>query len=260
MTKSIHHAAEIFPLMEGPEFDALVQDIKAHGLREPIVEFEGAILDGRNRYRACQKAGVVPRFTQWDREGTPEEYVISKNLHRRHLNESQRAMIAARLYNTKPGDNQHKREVVEIPTTTRGRAAELLNVHFTTVASAKKVLQEGTPEEISAVESGKASVSTVAKQIRKGQSKEQRKKAREAPLSQTGKNPERIQRQQINAEVWGRIRDALIHLTSLPCVEDAARIARGTDKTGLVDQRLDRAFTYLENFRNEWKRSRENAA
>ena len=56
----------------------------------------------RNRYLACQRAGVGPRFTEWDGVGTPTAFVISKNLTRRHLNTSQRAMIAAKLAKMPP--------------------------------------------------------------------------------------------------------------------------------------------------------------
>jgi hypothetical protein len=90
-----HPAAALFPLLpvDSPEFGELVADIGEHGLLQPIVLHEGRILDGRNRYRACQHAGVTPRFDEWSGE-SPTAYVLSLNLHRRHLTEDQRAAIA----------------------------------------------------------------------------------------------------------------------------------------------------------------------
>lgn len=150
-----HPAAEIFPLMIGTEFADLVADIAAHGLREAIVTHEGAILDGRNRYRACLEAEVDPHFTAWDGAGDAADYVLSKNLHRRHLNESQRAMIAAKMATLKAGDNQHShREVRQICPTSKNNAAQRLKVSPRTVGNAKVVLREGTPEQVAAVEAG----------------------------------------------------------------------------------------------------------
>jgi hypothetical protein len=57
-----HEIANAFPLMEGIEFDELVADIKAHGLRNPITLFEDQILEGRNRDRACRIAGIKPLY------------------------------------------------------------------------------------------------------------------------------------------------------------------------------------------------------
>ena len=92
-----HPLAAIFPLLEGEEFDRLVSDIKTNGLLEPIVVYEGKILDGRNRWRACQRARVKPRTAKWSGEcGHPAAYIVSKNIERRHLTKSQAAMIVKR--------------------------------------------------------------------------------------------------------------------------------------------------------------------
>ena len=95
--REFHAVANLFPLLRGAAFEELVADIKKNGQREPILcDAEGRILDGRNRYRACRTAGIEPRFVTWDGEGTAAEVALSLNLRRRHLGESQRAMVAAR--------------------------------------------------------------------------------------------------------------------------------------------------------------------
>ena len=150
-----HPLADLFPLMEGEEFDALVADIKANGLQEPVVVHEDMILDGRNRFMACEAAGVEPTFVPFLGEN-PLAFVISTNLRRRHLNESQRAMVAAKLATLKLGDNQHS-EGLPI-----GRGSELLNVGERSVARAREVRDHGAPELVTAVERGNVSVSAAA--------------------------------------------------------------------------------------------------
>jgi hypothetical protein len=106
-----HPLANLFPLMEGEEFDHLVEDIRENGLHEPIVLYEGKIIDGRNRYRACLVADVKPytKSSGWA-DVDPLTYVISANLHRRHLTTQQRAAIAADLATMKLGDNKYRQE------------------------------------------------------------------------------------------------------------------------------------------------------
>jgi N6-adenosine-specific RNA methylase IME4/ParB-like chromosome segregation protein Spo0J len=151
-----HPLANIFPLLEGVAFDELVADIREHGLHEPIVVYEDRILDGRNRLRACQAAGVEPAFTAYTGDD-PVAYVVSLNLRRRHLDESQRAMVAAKLATLRDGQRADLVEGLPI-----GRASALLNVGERTVARAREVQEHGTPELVSAVERGAISVSAAA--------------------------------------------------------------------------------------------------
>jgi N6-adenosine-specific RNA methylase IME4 len=151
-----HPLANIFPLVEGVEFDDLVADIGAHGLREPIVLFEDKVLDGRNRLRACEAAGVGPTFTVYTGDD-PVSYVVSLNLRRRHLDESQRAMVAAKLATLKDGQRADLVEGLPI-----GRASALLNVGERSVARAREVQEHGASELVHAVEQGAVSVSAAA--------------------------------------------------------------------------------------------------
>jgi ParB-like chromosome segregation protein Spo0J len=88
----IHPYAELFPPLTSPEFGRLCDDIEQNGLLEEIVIHAGQVLDGRNRYLACLARGVTPRFRPYTGEcGSPLAFVVARNLHRRHLSESQRA-------------------------------------------------------------------------------------------------------------------------------------------------------------------------
>jgi hypothetical protein len=135
-----HPVANIFPLMEGAEFDALVADIKANGLREKIDLYEGKIVDGRNRYLALQRLEIDPSAdpTKYFRKAlyahttggeiAPHKqnnddrvraYVISKNIHRRHLTPEQKRDLIAKLIKAQPekSDRQIAGTIKASPTT-----------------------------------------------------------------------------------------------------------------------------------------------
>lgn len=93
-----HPIAELFDLATQAEIAGLAQDIADHGQIETIDVYEGKILDGRNRYRACLSVGVEPRCQPWSTNGvSATDYVLAKNLHRRHLTIAQRAALGVRL-------------------------------------------------------------------------------------------------------------------------------------------------------------------
>ena len=172
-----HPFADLFPLMEGAPFDELVADIKANGFAEWIVLHEGKILDGRNRYRALVQLGYgdqVRRFSEAFEGRDPLAFVISKNLKRRHLNESQRAMIGATVENMPA----HRPKAANLHTS-RAAAAKLVNVSERSIASAAVVRDKGEPELQRAVNQGKLAISLAA-QAAKLPPALQREVAREA--------------------------------------------------------------------------------
>ena len=153
-----HPISEIFPAMEGAEFDALVEDIKTHGLLHPLVMYQGKILDGRNRWRACEALGVKPKTTDY-RGDDPLGHVLSLNLTRRHLNESQRAMVAARMATLRQGGQTKG----PIGTFTIAEASEKLNTSERGTKRARAVLDRGSPALVAAVDRGDVAVSVASK-------------------------------------------------------------------------------------------------
>jgi hypothetical protein len=162
-----HPFANVFPMMTDSEYAELVADIKANGLEEAITMYDGKVLDGRNRYKACLELGHDPEYGATGlRDGDLQDdaealaYVISKNLMRRHLDESQRAMVAAKLSGLKPGQRADQVQAVPI-----GTAAAKLNVGVRSVKRARKVIDKGTPGLVAAVERGDKAVSSAVAEI-----------------------------------------------------------------------------------------------
>lgn len=156
----IHPAANIFPEMTEHEFQEFKEDIRKNGLQVPVTLCQGKVVDGRHRMRACAELGVAPRFETLPLAANDEieNLVISINLHRRHLADGQRALIAARQCKTIVGANQHTAGAVS-----QKQAASDLGVSVDSVQRAKKVLTHGSPELIAEVEAGRMDITTAAK-------------------------------------------------------------------------------------------------
>src|SRR5262249_5145016 len=80
---------------------ALLDDIKKHGLQAPISLYQGKILDGRNRYRACRELGIECQTREY-RGDDPAGFVLSMNLHRRHLTQEQKRELVTKLLKATP--------------------------------------------------------------------------------------------------------------------------------------------------------------
>ena len=164
----IHPAALLFPPMGEKELFDLAQDIKDHGLLEPISLFERKILDGRNRMEACKISSVEPRYSDLTEFIlSPVVYVLSKNLHRRQLTVSQRAAIAAEALpmleqeakKTQGGASRFgSGPIGQKPRgSSRSIAAKESNVGEGSVGRAARVMREA-PEEFAKVKTGEIPV------------------------------------------------------------------------------------------------------
>ena len=125
---------------------------------------DGKILDGRNSYLACKRAGTEPRFAAFQNGLSPVAYVLSKNMHRRHLSESQRAMVAAKLANRPEG--RPNKNSLNSASLSEADAAKLLNVATCTVTNAKFILKHDA-ELAEAVAYGEITVCGAMAQLKK---------------------------------------------------------------------------------------------
>lgn len=163
--REYHEVANLFPLLDGEEYEALKNDIAQNGLRESIwLHPDGRIIDGRNRYRACVDTGILPHYRTWAGDGSLVAFVVSLNLHRRHLSSDQRAVIALDALPMLEEEARERQGVrtdltsVKILTeVSNGRASQQAAEMFGTnrqYVSDAKWLQREAPEMVEQVKAG----------------------------------------------------------------------------------------------------------
>lgn len=161
MTIDVHPLAEVFPTAaKGPAFDALLNDIRANGQTDPILLYEGKILDGRARYRACALLGIPVKVEVWveDLHGSPVHLLANRNVWRRKLSEEQLAFIAHKYATRSCGgpsvgmNLETARQLFGVP---RGKM------------EAARAIMNHAPELRAKVEAGELAITTAEKIARK---------------------------------------------------------------------------------------------
>jgi hypothetical protein len=214
-----HSLAELFPLMEGPAFEELVADIKANGLVHPLTVCDGMLLDGRNRLRACEEAGVAPIFEPYAGPN-PLGFVLSQNVARRHLDDSQRAMIAARLENMKHG-RPGKDASGHFSPVTRADAAVMLNISARSIARASEILDKADPTLVKAVEQGWVTVSCATEIVKLNLDSEDTNELMSLPQPDIPRNVERLKKEAKRKEAFERIPPEELEAFADPDTSDA---------------------------------------
>jgi ParB-like chromosome segregation protein Spo0J len=170
---AIHEVANLFPPIEGAAFDELKADIAKNEMLVPLLLYQGKILDGRSRFKACKELGVKPTTVVWDGDCSALECVVSLNMHRRHLSDNQRTVIAARfvpLYEKEAKARMRAGKASdprgnspEGKGRARDKTAAIFKVEPRGVADAAKVLQKGCPQLIKALEADEISMAAAVK-------------------------------------------------------------------------------------------------
>lgn len=147
-----HPLSAAFPPMSDEEVEGLLADLRANGLRDPVVIYEGMVLDGWHRVQMCPLAGVEIRTKEFPERLDPMAYVISKNLHRRSLSSSQRAAaVTACTAWAQNGYNQHTEsggDPGSPPPSTNAQMAEMAGVSERTIQRAKKAEKAGLGDQV----------------------------------------------------------------------------------------------------------------
>ncbi|MBT3381441.1 MAG: ParB N-terminal domain-containing protein [Lentisphaerae bacterium] len=184
-----HPYADLLPYMRESQFAELKESIELDGPQNPIVLFQGKILDGRNRAKACQELGVfVPAFEFLSSEQRALVYVLSANQHRRDLTASQRAAVAVDILPEISEDVNRKRiekirqarlatsgnqtmanspesdTNVNAAVTARALAGNMMGVGDNYVGLAKR-LKEDAPDLFERVRSGALTLSSALKEL-----------------------------------------------------------------------------------------------
>lgn len=187
---TVHPACAMLPMMSAASLAEMADDIRLNGQEQPIVMHRGLLLDGRNRLRACELAGVEPKIREWEGDD-PVRWVLSLNFHRRHLTDSQKSIVGARAEDllaervnepsaegvesmpkqpqlaTAEGEPESASDKPlsqrEIRRQARESAAALVNVSPNAIARGRKLIDNAVPELVGAVARGTVSLSQAAR-------------------------------------------------------------------------------------------------
>ena len=158
-TLTQHPLSAAFPAMSPVDLSALTDDIATHGLRQPVVTFEGQVLDGWHRYQACLHAEVKPALVEFTGDD-PVAFVLSLNLSRRHLTESQRSSLVVSCQSWRAssvrGDSSH-------PSATVAEMAKQADVSERSIQRAKVVERAGLSRPVLEGKASLATAETVSK-------------------------------------------------------------------------------------------------
>jgi ParB-like chromosome segregation protein Spo0J len=266
----LHPLCTLFPRMEGCALQELAGDIKLYGLHNPIVLHDGMILDGGNRYAACLHAGVEPKFIEYDGDNIVA-FVLSMNMHRRHMSVGQFAVITSLAQDWGKSHPAHRaKEVGNVADlSTVADRASMSGASVRTQGSADKVAK-ADPELAKQVARGSISLPAAVKKVEKKSPKPRKEKPAPEPKVETPAPTVNAELLDANAEQGQPIRQLLaknIALTTsfetddklASLVEENTKLHELNRVLGERNHELQNEIVALKKATQSWQRRAEKA-
>jgi hypothetical protein len=169
----------LIPPLSNEEFKQLERNILEEGIREPLITWNGILIDGHNRYRIAQEHDINYETLEKEFENINrvKEWMINNQFGRRNLSNYQRSVLALQLedvFREKAKENQAiqfkgislKQISAEVkPIETRQEVAKIANVSHDTIAKVKKIEANATPEVKARLNTGTMSINEAYKEI-----------------------------------------------------------------------------------------------
>ena len=205
----------LIPPLTSEEFKQLERNILEEGIRDPLVTWNGILVDGHNRYRIAQEYDID--FETVEKEfadiNAVKVWMINNQFGRRNLNNYQRSVLALQLedvFKAKAKENQAiqfkgnslpKISAEVKPIETRQEIAKVANVSHDTISKVKKIEATASPEIKAKVSTGQISINEAFKEIKKEEKIDERKKDIERQLFdiESGNLPELLGKYEVIA-------------------------------------------------------------
>lgn len=172
---------KLIPALTAEEFKQLEENILKDGIRDPLVLWNGYLIDGHNRYQIAFKHGLEYKTIdkEFEDESQVKEWMINNQFGRRNLSNYQRSVLALELesvFSKRAKENQAiqfkgnslKQTLAEVkPIETRKELAKVANVSHGTLDKVKKIQAVATPEVKAQLSTGEVSINQVYQDIKK---------------------------------------------------------------------------------------------
>ena len=173
----------LIPPLTSEEFKQLERNILEEGIRDPLVTWNGILVDGHNRYRIAQEYDID--FVTVEKEfadmNAVKEWMINNQFGRRNLNNYQRSVLALQLEDVFKAKAKEKQKEsggavpkisAEPPIETRQEIAKVANVSHDTISKVKKIEATASPEIKAKASTGQISINEAYKEIKKEEKQE----------------------------------------------------------------------------------------